>query len=150
MLDACWIYSCSRRRMYRHGKNRADRIEELNTCIYINSRRETRARGAGSDLEGGQNRRELARIARQTRVLKARPRRVSGTIFRPHCAHKTGKYIIVLCEMAHCAVTADVRRKSADDHHAPAASSLLHCPRRLSKRCVCKVGRSSYLMPIPV
>ena len=53
--------------MYRHGKNRTDRTEELNTCIYSNLRRETRARGAGSDLEGGQNRRELARIARPTR-----------------------------------------------------------------------------------
>ena len=126
MLDSCWICSCSRRSMYRHGKNRADRTEELNTCIYSNSRRETRARGAGSDLEGGQNRRELARIARPTRVLESRSRRASGNLFRPKCAHKTRNYIIVLCEMANRAVAADARRKSVDDRHTPAASSLLH------------------------
>ena len=123
MLDSCWICSCSRRRMYRHGKNRTDRIciEELNTCIYSNSRRETRrARGAGSDLEGGQNRRRLARIARPRRVLESRSRRANGTVFQPKCAHKTRNYIIVLCEMANRAAAADARRKSVDDRHTPA------------------------------
>ena len=60
------------------------------------------------------------------RVLESRSQRASGTAFPPKCAHKTSNYIIVLCEMAHCAVTADVRRKSADDRRTPAASSLLH------------------------
>ena len=105
--------------MYRHGKNRSDRIEELNTCIYSNSRRETRARGAGSDLEGGQNRRELARIARPRRVLESRSQRASGTLFRPKCAHKTRNSIAVLYEMANHAVAADARRNSADDRHTP-------------------------------
>ena len=126
MLDSCWICFCSRRSMHRHGKKRADRTEELNTCIYSNSRRETRARGAGSDLEGGQNRRELARIARPRRVLESRSQRASGTLFRPKCAHKTRNYIIVLCEMANHAVAADARHKSVDDRRTPAASSLLH------------------------
>ena len=115
MLDSCWICFCSRRRMYRHGKNRTDIIEELNTCIYSNSRRETRARGAGSDLEGGQNRRELARIARPARVLESRPQRANGTVFRPKCAHKKENCIIVLCEMKNRAIAADARRKPVDD-----------------------------------
>ena len=112
--------------MYRHGKNRSARIQELNTCIYSNSRRETRARGAGSDLEGGQNRRELARIARPRRVLESRSRRASGTVFRPKGAHKTRNSIIVLCEMANRAVAADAQRKSVDDRRTPAAPSRLH------------------------
>ena len=126
MLDSCWICFCSRRRMYRHGKNRTDIIEELNTCIYSNSTRETRARGAGSDLEGGQNRRELARIARPMRVLESRSRRANGSVFRPKRAHKTRKTIIVLRDMANRAVAADARRKSVDDRHTPAAPSVLH------------------------
>ena len=112
--------------MYRHGKNRSDRIEELNTCIYSDSRRETRARGAGSDLEGGQNRREQARIARPRRVLESRSRRASGIVLRPKRAHKTRKTIIVLCDVANRAVAADARRKSVDDCRTPAAPSVLH------------------------
>ena len=70
-------------------------------------------------MEGGQNRRELARIARPTRVLESRSQRASGILFRPKCAHKTRNYIIVLCEMANHAVAADARRNSADDRHTP-------------------------------
>ena len=75
-------------------------------------------------MEGGQNRHELARIARPRRVLESRSRRASGIMFRPKRAHKTRKTIIVLCDMANRAVAADARRNSVDDRHTPAASSL--------------------------
>ena len=70
-------------------------------------------------MEGGQNRHELARIARPRRVLESRSRRANGILFRPKCAHKTRNYIIVLYEMANHAVAADARRNSADDRHTP-------------------------------
>ena len=94
--------------------------------IRASSGRETWIESAASDMEGGQNRYELARMARPRRVLESRPIRANGTASRPKCAHKTRNYIIVLCEMANHAVAADVRRKSADDRRTPAASSLLH------------------------
>ena len=89
-------------------------------------RRETWAKGAELDLEGGQNRRELARIARPRRVLESRSRRASGIVLRPKRAHKTRKTIIVLRDMANRAVAADARRKSVDDRRTPAAPSRLH------------------------
>ena len=79
-----------------------------------------------SDLEGGQNRREQARIARPMRVLESRSRRANGIVLRPKRAHKTRKTIIVLCDVANRAVAADARRKSVDDRHTPAAPSMLH------------------------
>ena len=79
-----------------------------------------------SDLEGGQNRREQARIARPRRVLESRSRRASGIVLRPKRAHKTRKTIIVLRDMANRAVAADAQRKSVDDRRTPAAPSVLH------------------------
>ena len=73
-----------------------------------------------SDLEGGQNRREQARIARPRRVLESRSRRASGIVLRPKRAHKTRKHIIMLRETANRAAVVGVRRKSVDDRHAPA------------------------------
>ena len=67
------------------------------------------------DLEGGQNRRELARIARPMRVLESRSRRANGSVFRPKRAHKTKNNSVMLPEIANRAVVADARRKSVDE-----------------------------------
>ena len=98
------------------------------------TRRETWEKGAALDLEGGQNRRELARIARPRRVLESRSRRASGTVFRPKGAHKTRDSIIVLCEMANRAVAADARRKSVDDRPTPALLAAPSSAGALSER----------------
>ena len=94
--------------------------------IRASSGRETWIESAASDMEGGQNRHELARIARPRRVLESRSRRANGIVLRPKRAHKTRKTIIVLRDMANRAVAADAQRKSVDDRRTPAAPSLLH------------------------
>ena len=87
-----------------------------------------------SDLEGGQNRREQARIARPRRVLESRSRRASCIVLRPKRAHKTRKTIIVLRDMANRAVAADARRKSVDDRPTPALLAAPSSAGALSER----------------